>query len=179
MGVLDFFKTKENPKIEGTGLSLYKGGRIKVIIINEDRSFLEYMARIKNPYLLDIGKGKYQIIERAILRGKKYPLIVFNYNDIRPYEFIHKTTTFTASDLYTEEQLAKITEEERTLLANLTLDTEAIRSLFNAKILKGIYEGTPLFSLKFVFLGLLVLAAIVLIVLQLSGTVDVLEFFGL
>lgn len=168
---------KNAPKIEGSGLGLYKGGRIRVRIINEDRSYIDYTCRLKNPYFLEIGKRYYMIVERCILRGK-IPFICFYFNNPLPIEFIHKTSPLSALDIRTDQEQRALRDEEKTILTNLKIDAEALRAAFTARILKGIYEGTPLFTFKFIFGALVVICIVILVVLQLSGKVDIMGFFG-
>lgn len=177
MKMFNFLGNNE-PKVEGSGLSLYRGGRIKVIIHNKDRSFNEYTCRLKDPYFVEINKKYYMVVERCIQRGK-IPTIHFYYNNPAPIEFIHKHTELSAIKLKTQEDLADLRAEEKTILNELTIDADGLRAAMNARILKGIYEGTPIFSLKFIFLAVAVICVIVLIGLQVSGQVDVLGFFGL
>lgn len=152
-------------------LGFLKKNKIRVIIIYEDQSFKEFFLKFPNSYILTIKNKAYFLVPKCIVRGK-YPTITYYYNNPCPIYQKYEVSELKAIDTYSDEQKAKLTTEKKVTLSNVFLDAETINLAFTTRIMRGLYANS-IFTLKSFLIIFGVVVFCILLVLQLTGTVDV------
>jgi len=150
---------------------LFKQGKVRVYIINEDNSYKEYFKKFPKSYCFVIKKRAYLFLSRCLLKGK-YPTITYYYNNPYPIEFKYEISQLTALDLRTSEQQNKLSDEQKSIYVNTPMDSETLNLAFTSKVMGAIY-GQSGFTTKHLIIILVVVAVIVLVFLQVFGVVDV------
>lgn len=154
------------------GKGWFKKGKLRVIVINEDYSFREFFCRYPESYTIELKKKTYVVVPKAIIRGK-FPTIMYYYNNPFPIGYDFQYSKVTALDLRDDpEQVKKMTEEQKTLLANVDIDAETINLAFNTRVMRGLYSNSFI-TPKFIIIVAIIFIVVVLLVLQLTGVVDV------
>ena len=102
----------------------------------------------------------------------KPPTIIYSFNNPFPYKLGFKYSKLTALDLRSDKEQAKLTENQKHYLADLHIDSEIINLSFDNRVMKSLYDKDSLTIKHFVFIAIVVFIMI-LVVLQISGKVDV------
>jgi hypothetical protein len=150
----------------------FKKNKIRVILINEDLSFREWWLKFPDSYVFSIKKKFYFFIPECVIKGK-YPLIVYYFNNPCPIKWVFKKSEVTALMLRSPEQLSKLEEKEKVILANIFMDAETINLAFTTRVMRGLYAKTGLNAKVFIIIAI-ILFIMTLIILQVTGTVDIL-----
>lgn len=150
---------------------IFKGGKIRVFLINEDNSYKEYYKKFPKSYLLTIKKKGYLFLSKCLIKGK-FPTICYYFNNPYPLNFVYEISQLTAYDLRTPEQQTALSKETRSILVNTPLDAETLNLAFTTRVMGSIY-GTSSFTAKHLIIILVVVAILVLVFLQVFGVVDV------
>jgi hypothetical protein len=151
--------------------SWLKKGKIRIIIISEDKSYNEYYKKFGQSYFFMIKKRRYLIIPSCILRGKNNTLVYY-FNNPFPVNFIYENTQMTALDLYDKDMKKLLPEDIKLSLANTMIDGEVLRAAFDSNFLQNMYYQKKL-SFKVIIIIVIVVFIIILIILQITGVVDV------
>jgi len=176
MTVKDFVNRQledlDHPLAPQQGKGFFKKNRFRVIIINEDMSFREFYMKYPKSYVFDIKNRCYILVPSAIIRGK-YPTCIYYFNNPFPIKFIFEYSKINALDLRDDPDLLEsLSKEQKTLLANIELDAEAINLAFNTRVMRGFYANSML-TPKFWIILIIVISIVILIILQASGVVDI------
>ena len=155
--------------------NFFKRGKLKVIFIYEDGSYLEVYKKFDKSYFIENKKKLYQVVPRCIIRGKR-PMIMFYYNNPAPIEpkYIHSELT---ADLLYREPKQQTEKSDKTFIPRTYLDSEALHSAMDSNIMKMMYQGNKLSAKTLIIIGIIVFVMI-LIILQVTGTVDIVGAFG-
>lgn len=149
-----------------------KKKQIKVVIINEDSSTNSYVKALPKSYFFEIDKKSYLLVPKCIMRVDNIPVIYYYFNNPFPIHHKFEYSTFKPIDLKTEEELAKMSFEEKTALASVSIDAESLNLAMNTRFIRGLYFGEGMTTKTILYIIGAVLIAI-LVILQLTGTVDV------
>lgn len=151
--------------------SVLKKKKIRLIIINEDLSFSEKFLNYPSSYVFDVLDKSYILVPKCVIRGK-YPTLIYYYNNPFPLFFVYERSKLTALDLRNNEQILSMNDHQKTILANIFLDAEALNLAFNTRVMKGLYANKGL-TAKHIIIILVVVTVIILVFLQVFGVVDV------
>lgn len=166
----------ERPVVLEESKGWFKRGRIRVIIINEDMSYSEYYRKYPKSYTIEIKEKAYFVVAKCIIRGK-YPMLIYFFNNPFPLYLEFRASKLKATDLHSEEQIRGMPEKELVTLSNIYLDAESVYLALNTRFLRGLYEK-PGLTLKAWLLIMGAVVLVLLIVLQLTGKVDVMSWFA-
>lgn len=151
-----------------------KKGKIKVIIINEDNSCTEYFVKLGEAYFLTIKDRKYILVSDCIIYGDN-PTLMYYYNNPLPIHFKHRISKLKAIDLIEEGKRGLLTPEKLNILSEIVHDSETLQVAFNSTVLKNLYsENTNFFSTRSFLYIAGAIVVIILVILQVTGRVDVL-----
>jgi len=154
--------------------SWIKKGLFQVIIIYEDSSYKVFNEQFPETYFFSIKGKSYLLVPKAVIKGKR-PLILYYYNNPYPLVLEFEHSQISADDLRTGDQLDKLKEEQKTMLANVPIDAKMLNLAFTTQVMKGLYEKRGL-TVKAIIIILVVIAVIILVFLQVFGVVDVWGF---
>lgn len=159
-----------------SGISLFKRGKVRCVLIFEDGSFSEYWKKLTDAYFMTIKKRKYLIVPKCIIRGK-YPTIVWYFNNPSPIFFEFERSKVTALDFRTKDEQKLLTTEQKHLLAKVYLDSEGLDSAFDNSIMKGFYSGGGT-TVRRILIIILVVAVLILLILHFTGVINIMELLG-
>ncbi len=165
------YKTELDEEIPSSILDIFRRKKIQCRIIYEDGSYHDFYKKFSKSYSITIKKRHYFVNPRCIMRGKK-PSITWFFNNPMPINFDYQPSKLTAKELIEPAKLKKLTDEEKEILANIKIDSEGMQSLFNTRLMQGLYANKGL-TMKGMILILVVVFVIVLVILQLTGQVDI------
>ena len=149
----------------------FKKSKMRVFMIYEDQSFREFWVKSKNPYVLTIRKRRYILIPECIIRGA-YSTIFYYFNNPYPISMPYEKSKVTALDMVTVEQKKVMGDHMKNTLSKISLDSGTLDVAFSSNLINKMYAEnrlTPKVILIFIIVGFL----IVLILLQVTGKVDV------
>jgi len=180
MGIKDIFgglnKDLDKEVEFGYKVEFFKGGKLRVIIINEDNSAREFFRKFPKSYIIEIKGRDYFATPSCILR-LKHPTLAYYYNNPFPIGFKYEASKVTALSLRSDEavrQLEKLPggDEELKRLANVTIDAELLKTAFNSNAFRLIYarDGMNTRTLLMI-IGAVVVG--ILVILQVTGMVDI------
>ena len=167
-----------NDPVEFDQLSgAFKWGKHQIMIIYPDNSYKIYKLKINNKLKFSIKEKDYIIIPKCILRSRKKLFIAYYFNNPFPINFKWEGSKLTSKDLYTNDQLKEIDDQEIELLAKTVLDAASIHSLLSTNVVKGLYPKT---GIKQIFWVVLAIVGFImfLIILQLLGFIDLYSFIA-
>jgi len=167
MGLLD---NLDDPIPFKTGWFGKKG--LLIMIIYEDQSYGFYKRKLKKNYFVTIKTKNYFLYPRCFLKGAK-SIIVYYYNNPIPIELKFQHTSLNASSIRTESELKKLADGQRKQLENIKIDAEALQSAFSSNLINKMYSENNFFTLKNILIITFAVLFIILLILQLTGTVDV------
>lgn len=144
---------------------------LRVIIIYEDGSGQEFFMKWPRRSILTIKDMSYFILPRAVIRMKK-PTLMFFYNNPMPIQLRYEASKLTALDLYSDEGEKLLDVEIKTILGNVTIDSEIVNNGFDNTFMRGLYNQgqTPLRTYIYI-IGAIIIGIMVL--LQATGKVDI------
>lgn len=148
----------------------FKKGKVRVIIVNEDLSGSVYFRKFPKTHVYEIKQRYYFFVSKCVL-NLDFPTIVYFYNNPKPLFFQFQKSDLQASSLYNAEQLLKLPEGERFLLAETFLDAESVKLLGNALYMRGLLPAGWL-TWKVLLIILAVLFVMVLVILQVTCKAD-------
>lgn len=156
-----------------TGIKFFKKGKVRIILIYEDQSYAEhYISIAKENYFFTIKNRKYLINPKAFLFGKQ-PIGVWYFNNPVQVQLPYTTSKVTAGLLNADNKL--MSRDMKELYGNIILDAEALHAAFTSNVIKGLYARQWLTGkMLLIILGVALMA--VLVILQLTGKVDVFGF---
>lgn len=143
-----------------------------IMIIYEDQSYAFFKRKLKKNYLVQIKKYDYFIYPECFLKGDKSILMFFHNNPI-PIKLKYEYTKLTAKSIRSEKELKKLTNEQVKSLDNIKIDATALQTAFSSNLINKMYAENSMFTLKNIMIILAVVLFITLLILQLTGTVDV------
>lgn len=158
-----------------SGFSIFKKGKKKIMIIYEDLSYQEFYVKMDD-YVFTVRKKNYLIVSDAFIRGKKFDMTIYYYNNPLPIKFKHEVSKMSTKNL-DKVGYAKIKSETDKQLASVTLDAKALKSAFDSNILHKMYFEPSPFSTKNMLIILVVVAIIVMVILQGMGVIDLTSMF--
>jgi len=167
-------ETLEEPTFDPDKLNFFEKGKIRVIIYYEDGSHKVYMLRLSKSYFFEINKSYYLIVPRCISRGNK-PTISYYFNNPAPIEIGYQKSSLKADSFRNKKELDQLAEDQKTLLVNTYIDAEALKSAMTSRLLQGLYKDSKL-SLGALMLIVGAVLLVILILLHVTGTVDVVAF---
>ncbi len=109
----------------------------------------------------------------CIVNGK-IPFVIWYYNNPMPLYFGYQRSKFTAKDMLTANEYAKLPDIKKKILATTILDGSGLSAVFNTNLLQGLYSNEDFWTMKNIIIISIVALVIVLVILQLTGTVDIL-----
>jgi len=154
-----------------TRTGFFKKGKIKIVIHYEDGSYLEYWRKNKEDYTISINKRKYLLLAVAIEQGTN-PSIHYYFNNPAPIIFKYQSSKISAINMYEKDDIQTMSKGLKHSLATTFLDSSTLHSALTSNLLTKMFSNQGL-TLK----GWLILMGgtliIILVVLQLTGVVDV------
>ena len=150
---------------------IFKRGKIQCRIYYEDKSYSDFYKKFDKTYTITIKGRDYFVIPECIIRGKKASICWF-FNNPMPINFDYQPSKVSALDLVEQAKKDEMSSKEQQILANVKVDAEGMNSLFNTRLMQGLYSQGGL-SVKSMIIILVVLAVVVLVILQASGVVDI------
>ena len=174
MGNLISKEVLEEEIFDPEKLNFLKKGKVRIVIHYEDESTKTIYKKIGQNYVFSVGKYNYFIVPRCILKGE-IPTIHYFHNNPCPIEFKYKYSDLTAAKLRSEKEFSKLQEDQQTILISTFIDAQALQSCMNSKILSGLYNSNKL-SLGAILIIVGGVLAVILILLHVTGTVDVVSF---
>ena len=162
--------------LDTEGAGYFKKGKYRILMIYEDGSFKEFWIKIKESYIIKIKGKAYIVVPKCIIKGKHSTLIYY-FNNPNPIFLDFEHSKLTASKFYTQEQYNKLHEEQKMVLSQTYIDSNALQVGFSSKIIENLYKENVL-TVKMMLLIMGGVIVVILIILQLTGTVDVLGFFS-
>jgi len=165
-----FFGENLDEEIPSGIFDIFKKGKIQCRIIYEDGSYKDYYKKFSKSYTIEIKKRMYFVTPRCIIRGAK-PCITWFFNNPMPINFDYQPSKVTAESLVERSKIEKMSDEQREILANIKVDSEGMQSLFNTRLMQGLYAQNSM-SVKSMIIILIVLGVIILVILQLTGKID-------
>lgn len=173
----DSIKGLDEP-FDSSGLTAFlKKGKMLCRIIYEDTSYIDYYKKFSASYIVTIKNKDYLVVPKCFLRGK-FNCMIWYFNNPLPINFEYVQSKVTALSLLDEKKLKALTDEQRTILAKTTMDGEGLHSIFNTKLIKGLYPVDSMFTGKMLLIYGVVIFVVILVILQITGTVDVLGEFN-
>lgn len=164
----------DGPVDFNTGLDFIKKGKVRVVIIYEDRSYKEYFVKLKADYAFTIKNKKYIIYPESIVFGK-HRTIYYYFNNPLPMHFAWQKSKLTAADLRSQETLDTYKKDVQDRLASIPVDGSMVHQMVENQVLKHLYDQNSMNARGYIMVAGAVLIGI-LVVLQVTGTVDVMGF---
>lgn len=141
----------EPVKVGDTGL--FKKGKYRVFIIYEDLSYRDFKVKLKESYIFTIKKKSYLVVPECILRGSN-PILIYYFNNPYPVGFKYESV-----------------KDYKKVHSAPVVDASNLRSVLTSNLINKMYGSTM--SIKNILIIVIVAFIIVLVILQLTGTVDV------
>ena len=149
----------------------FKGGTLRVLVINEDKSYREHFVRFPKSYVIKIINKSYLFVPKCVIRGK-HPTIVYYFNNPFPIDYEFQISTLKAIDLYSEDQKALLDDDVKVYLAKVSVDADIITLGFDNRFMAGMY-GQGGLSVKVWLIIMGVVVVLILLFLQLTGKIDI------
>ena len=162
----------DKPIESGFVSNYFKKGKIQCRIIFEDGSYSDSYQKLKLDYRVKIANKTYMLTPECIVAGKS-PFVCWYYNNPMPIYFGYQRSKFTAKDMITPKEYANLPPEKQKILANTILDGSGLSAVFNTNLLQGLYSSNDFWTVKNILIIGVVGTIILLVVLQLTGTVDI------
>lgn len=161
----------DQPVILGSKAKKFFGkGPVRILIIQEDQSANEYFMAWPSSYIFTIKDRAYFLVPKCILR-MKFPTLTYSYNNPFPYFLEFQRSTTTSNDLW-KGKTENLPDRIKTLLSEIIIDSEIVQLGFNNRFMRALYSGGGLTLRQwFMIIGAVLVA--ILVLLQLSGRVDV------
>jgi len=150
---------------------VFKKGKLQCRIIYEDGTYSDYYKKFSKTYVITIKKRDYLVIPNCILKGKR-SFICWFINNPMPINFAYQQSRLTAKELIEPEKLKKLNDENKQVLANIKIDAEGMHSLFNTRLMQGLYAREGM-TMKTLIILLVVIAVIIVVLLQVTGYIDI------
>ena len=160
---------------EESNISFLKKNKVRVILRYEDGSHIDFYVKLGSSYFITIKKRKYILIAECISNGKN-PTIEYYFNNPFPIGFEYELSSLTPSQLWDDPDLNIVPKDLVPILTDVTVDSETLQSAFNSNWLKAMYAKPGLTTRSILLIGGAILV-VVLIILQLTGVVDVVGWF--
>ena len=167
-------KDLDAPILEPEKISIFRKNKIRCIIIYEDGRYEESFQSLKDGYSIEINQSRYIVVPKAIMRGK-YPTMYWYYNNPMPIWHRYTRSTINSLTLRTEEEIKKLTDEEKLNLANITIDAQSLKAMITSSIIKNFYHTNSISTKQLIIIAVIVLV-VILMLLQMTGQVDVLGY---
>ncbi len=157
--------------IESGMFDYFRKGKLQCRIIYEDGSYSDFLKKFSASYIIVIKKRNYLVVPSCIIKGKNNS-ITWYFNNPMPINYIYEQSKMTALQLMSKEKAKNLTDEDKSILIKTTMDSEGLYSVFNTKLLQGLYPtGGMTGKQMLIYAGAVLI--VILIILQLTGTVDV------
>ncbi len=157
---------------------IFSKGKLQCRIVYEDGSYKDFFKNFSTSYVIEINKRDYLVVPRCIIRGKNNSITWFFNNPI-PINYEYQQSSLNAFELLQKDKKKGLSNDQKSILIRTTLDSEGLHSIFNTKLLQGLYPQEGM-SGKQLMIWAIGGVLIVLVILQVTGTVDVVgEFKGL
>lgn len=154
-----------------------KAGKVRCVIIYEDGSFSEFYKKFSTSYTIEIKGRKYFVNPKCFLKGKRTTMIWF-FNNPMPLSLDYQPSKLKAIDLMSKEKVGRLSDEQKQIYAKVSIDSEGLNSLFNTRLMKGLYDEGGWLTGKMILIFVIVGIILMLVVLQLTGVVDIMAFFN-
>lgn len=160
--------------IEESSTSFFRRNKIRVLMRYEDGSHKTFYAKMGQAYFITLKKRKYVVLPECFSKGK-YPTIEYYFNNPFPIKFTYESCDLTPSQLWKNPDLKLIPKELVPILTSVCVDSETLQSAFDSNWLKSMYSkpGLTAKSLLFILGAIMIF---VLVMLQVTGTVDVMSY---
>jgi len=155
-----------------TALQKFLKGRIKLCIIYPDNSAKVYSKKLKNPYFFTINKDTYFIVPNCFIYFKGATWGFWYYKNPKQVNFKYEVSNITSKDMYSEKQVAGMDDDEKSAISMLAFDTESFNVALTTRIFKSLYAHDGI-TTKQLLLILGAIVVVVLVLLQVTGTVDI------
>lgn len=152
-----------------------KKGKLKVVIHFEDGSYKEHYVKLSSDYYITIKKKKYLLVPKAIERGKQ-PCVHYYFNNPWAIMFTYVPTTLKASELWSKMLKDQVPKELLETLAQVSVDSGVLHQAIESNWLKSMY-AKPGITTKAILLIIGSIIVAILVVLQITGVVDVIGWF--
>lgn len=175
-GLLEAWTDLDNPIEIPENISRFrKKGKLKVVLHFEDGSYKEYFVKLSSDYYITIKKKKYILIPKAIERGKQ-PCAHYYFNNPWAIKFEYVPTTLNANELWSDMLKDQVPKELLATLAKVSIDSGVLHQAIESNWLKSMY-AKPGITTKSILLIIGAIIIIILVLLQVTGVVDVLGWF--
>lgn len=156
---------------EESNVSFLKKNKLRVVLRYEDSSHKDFYVKLGVSYFITIKKRKYVIIPECISNGKN-PTIEYYFNNPFPIGFVYEISKVTPEQLWNDPDMSLVPKDIIPILTDVKVDSETLQSAFNSNWLKAMYAKPGLTTRSLLLIGGGILI-VVLVVLQLTGVVDV------
>ena len=158
--------------IQTTGLSsLFKKGKIRCRIIFEDQSYKDYWKKLDKSYVIEINKKTYFLEPSCILRGKE-STISWYFNNPVPIIQTYEKSKLSMKKIIGDKEWAKLPDKQKKITASTFLDSDSATSVFNSRLIQGMYANTNMSLKQWLLIGGVVII-VILVLLQVTGAVDI------
>lgn len=149
----------------------FQRGGFRIWLIFEDMSYKIYKRKLKKDYVFTIKKKDYFIVPECILQGR-HPVLMYYYNNPFPIKFSFRKSRLTSLLMRSEKERQELTDEIKEQMANLYIDASNVHSTLNSNLINKL-NAEGFWSVKNIIIIVGVALVVVLIILQLTGTVDI------
>lgn len=139
----------------------FKKGKIRIILIYEDRSYQEHFIKFKENYKFSIKQSTYIIVPECFIRGK-YSTLLYFFNNPFPINMKYKYAYNNTKDLNSIE-------------TEINIDGNILKSAFDTNIVNKMYANDRMTTKNFVIIAGIILV-FVLVILHATGVIDVYGF---
>jgi hypothetical protein len=153
--------------------AFWKKGKIRIIIIFEDQSFVTYFRKAPGSYTFSIKKRFYFYSPIAVLKGDP-PTVIYAFNNPMPFFLCFELSQMNGLDIRTVNQINKLSPEQQVTLKHTRIDSEAVQLGFNTRVFRGLY-GVSGITAKVILIILGAVLVVVLIILQVTCKADFLK----
>jgi hypothetical protein len=151
---------------------LVKPSKIRLIIINEDKTGKEFYRKYPKSYYFVVKKKVYFFVSKAVL-NLNFPTVIYCYNNPFPVFIDYKITELDGKTVRSQAQFDALDDKEKMLASNFVIDGRTVQAAFDSDWMVGLFEK-PSFNAKVLLIILAAVVLAVLIVLQLMCKIDVL-----
>lgn len=165
-------------------IALFRKGKIRFVIHYEDGGYVEYYKKMDDDYGVTIKDHLYLVVPKYIVYAK-YPTLHYYYNNPMPVFFEFTSTKLTAAMLqekkdYNNDGILDRRElqrfsEQKDMKANVYIDARALKVAFNSNLINKMYAENKI-PTKVIIVLVIVAAIAVLVILQMTGKIDILGF---
>lgn len=155
-----------------TSKGFFRKGKIQIIIIYPDLTYRVYFRKIKDSYTIKIKNMQYMLLPKCFIKSKKLT-IMYYFNNPNPISFNYSHSKISSIDFYNSDEKTKLSQSMKGTLTDVFIDAKAIDSAFSSNLINKMYAQNQFLTAKNLLIMGVIGIVVVLVILQLTGTVDV------